>query len=187
MPRPPRDSLPVETRNSAGVWTYFVAPTLLLFAPLAQFLTANQYPILSAESGTLFAACALIGTCLGLTAQLGAKTTAAVLLGAIAALSIDIMYDLHALKLVLVLCTVMAWILQRHISLIATGATFVLVATIVLFPPSNTADPAQGKSTDQSDSKEASSDLPVVLHCRDAYADMIPFLIATYEEKEIKP
>lgn len=119
-----------------GSGLYALAATLLLAAPLAAFLTTNNYPLASPEVGLLLVLCVVAGVVAGQVARLG-MTVAALLLGAIAALSIDLMYEFGSSKFLLALVPIatlgIAWILRRHVAQVFAVTSFIfLVATVAM-------------------------------------------------------
>jgi hypothetical protein len=155
------------TRDGGSRWAQTVAATLLLAAPLAAFLTTNQYPLVSSEVGILLAACVVAGLLLGFTTALG-PTAAALLLGAGAALSIDMLYGLQGSKLLLVLvpvlCLVLAAILRRHIAFVVGVACAVFLATTLLIPSTVARDLARASLRAEAELQAGDKHLPVVLH-----------------------
>jgi hypothetical protein len=143
---------------------WMVAASLLLAAPLAAFLTTNQYPVASAEVGILLAACLAAGVVLGCAAALG-TLVGALVLGAATVLALDFMYGVHfskaALLLVPLVCLTLAAALRRHFALVVVAASSAfLAATLVI--PSTAADapPPAAPGVQQA----SASDRPVVLH-----------------------
>jgi hypothetical protein len=149
------------------VRTQALAATLLLAAPLVAFLTTNQYPLVSPEVVILLAAGVAAGLLLGLTSALG-PTAAALLLGAGAALSIDMLYGLQDSKLLLVLvpvlCLALAAVLRQHIGLIAAVASCVFLATTLLIPSTVAGDLARASPRAEAELPAGDNQLPVVLH-----------------------
>lgn len=157
-----------STRDGGSRWIHTAAAaTLLLAAPLVAFLITNQYPLVSAEVGILLAACVAAGLLLGFTTALG-PTAAALVLGAGAALSIDMLYGLQGSKLLLalvpVLCLVLAGILRQHIALIAGAACSVFLATTLLIPSPVAGDSARASLRAGAELEAGENHLPVVLH-----------------------
>lgn len=157
-----------NTRAGDGAWIYLAATTLVLFAPFSSFLIANQYPLASAEVLIVLAACAAAGAVVSLAVPLEARPAAALLLGAVTALAIDLMYDLRVSRWVLLLapllCLALAWVLRRNIALILLVASFVLLATTLPIPPATAVPLAPLAGEAQSQPRTDRNGLPVVLH-----------------------
>lgn len=120
-----------------GSGLYALAATLLLAAPLAAFLKTNDYPLASPEVGLLLLLCAAAGVVVGAVARLG-TSFAALLLGALTAMSLDLMYDLGSSKLLRALVPFaslgLAWILRRHIAQVLAAASVVFLVTTLAIP-----------------------------------------------------
>ncbi|HEX5613185.1 MAG TPA: hypothetical protein VFX67_11055 [Burkholderiales bacterium] len=148
---------------------YAAALALLLFASLTTFLSANDYPLLSAEVGLLFAACLAAGAALGLAVRFGMRVAAALLLGACAAACIELMQDLEGRKAALVLlllgCLAAAWFLRRHIAAVITAASLVWLSTTLVIP----ATTPEGQAAAERDAQTVAPNppaggSPVILH-----------------------
>jgi hypothetical protein len=154
--------------RSEGKVACMVAATLLIVAPLGAFLMSNHYPVLSPEVGILLAACLVAGAVLGIAAGLLGRTAAALMLGAGAALSIDLMYDLGSSKPLLVLiplfCLGLAWLLRRHIAQVLATVAFVFLATTLVMPRGAAGDPARSNDEAAGVRQAGNNELPVILH-----------------------
>ena len=134
-------------------WSFAAAVTLVLCAPLAAFLVANRYPLLSTEVAVLVAGCVAAGALAGL---LGALALAAAV-----ALAIDLLsagtFGIPGLALLALACFASTWVLGRHGAPVAAAAAAVFIAASLFVPGAamvhrvTAADGAKG-------------DLPVVLH-----------------------
>jgi hypothetical protein len=148
--------------------TYLAATTLLLFAPFASTLHANHYPLASPEVLLVLAACFAAGAAMAFTVRLGGRQIAALVLGALAALSIDLLFDMTSgsgwmLVALTLTCLVLAWILRHNIALILLIASAVLIATTLGVPATAA---VQAFSTGQPNPlyEGDRKALPVILH-----------------------
>jgi hypothetical protein len=140
----------------------------MLFSPLANLLASNDYPVFSIEVGMLLTGCFLAGTSFYcLVVKFGEKILAPILLGAVAAFSVDVMLPRGShlpVLFIIVPCIAGGWILRQHFAFILTVTFAVLVATIFLIPASNVVGASQTTLVPLSDSGGRNSKLPVVLH-----------------------
>lgn len=148
---------------------YAAALALLLFASLTTFLSANDYPLLSAEVGILFAACLAAGAALGVAVRFGLRVAAALLLGTCAATCIELMQDLEGRKAALVLlmlgCLAAAWVLRRHIAAVTTAASLVWLSTTLVVPATTPEGHAAGEGDAEVVVPTRPADgSPVILH-----------------------
>jgi hypothetical protein len=140
-----------------------IAGALAATAPLAAFLTTNEYPVFTPEAAALLLVCAGIGAAVALAAALS-PVLGALLLGGGTALALDFLYGAHfskaALVLVPVACVALALLLRRHIALVVTAAASVFIIATVLIP----APAADAAGEKRSASDPPAGGLPVVLH-----------------------
>ena len=157
---------PISERSVA----YCPALILLLLATLTTFLSANDYPVFSAEAGILALAAAIAGVLLALTAFLVGRPVAALILGAAVAFCIDLLFGLKAFKpllvIVPVLCMAFAFLLRNHVaSIVAVSSAVLLVSTLVIPVTDSRAIQQNGKGAESAaQAPERRAELPVLLH-----------------------
>jgi hypothetical protein len=151
-----------------SAWGHALAAALVATAPLVAFLKTNRYPLDSAESIVLLAAFAGGGALLGLAAS-RMPLAAPLLLGAGAALFLDLMYGAHlrlsgtGLAATLLLCLALAVALRRHVALVVVAASSVFLATTLLIPGSS-AQPRRPAPGAERAAAPAAGAPPVLLH-----------------------
>jgi hypothetical protein len=140
---------------------YAAALALILSAPLAAFLTGNQYPVLSAEVGLLFAGCMLAGVLLQALAWALGPAGAVLVLAAAVALAVDLLggarFGYAGLALLGAACLAATWLLGRQAVCVAAVAASVFLASTLLIPGTAADD---RKRVSQGEKRA----LPVVLH-----------------------
>ena len=149
---------------------YCPALAVLLLASLATFLSANDYPIFSAEVALLALAAVIAGGLLALTAFLAGRTVAALVLGAAVAFCFDLLFDLETSKPVLavmpIACMALAVLLRKHVATIVAVAFSVLFVSTVLIPveDSRALQRSEAPSRTPAQPTSSSAQLPVLLH-----------------------
>lgn len=160
----------MEQRTPEHSAAYAPALGLLLLAALTPFLSANDYPLFSAEVGILALAAAIAGLLLVLIAMFAGRTAAALILGGAVAFCIDLLFGLKASKPLLVLVPVMAmalaYLLRKHVATIVAVASAVLLLSTLAVPVKDSRALQDGgtPSPSAAPAPEQSAKLPVLLH-----------------------
>lgn len=113
----------------------YIATTLLLYIPIFSFLSSNNYPVLAPESIVIFLICALFGLLLPAASYFAHNTVTALLVAALLALTIDMVYMLGSLKILSAICFIFALATSRKTSyLVAMGSVVFILTSLIQLP-----------------------------------------------------
>ncbi|MEE2998246.1 MAG: hypothetical protein VX700_13985 [Pseudomonadota bacterium] len=138
-----------------------VTPVLILLTPFFSFLKFQEYPILTAEVGFLFAIIILLGLVLGGVIRFGGRTGAAIVVATTIIIFLDVQFEVRLSYLAAggaVLLIASYFVSRAILPVIAVVAGVVLISTVLL--PAQLKKPEIATASDKNIRKE----LPAIIH-----------------------
>lgn len=149
----------VRTRSAGGVADY-LAPTLILLAPLLHFLEHHGYGLLRVESALLLLPLAVVGLLASAVIRNASQPVRVLVISTLLATFLNLR-GVYGFFEMLVACAIVAWLLREHLTTVLAVGFSVLIATTYAF---STHDARARDEFPQPPASAAQQALPPILH-----------------------
>lgn len=142
----------------------FFSATALIFIPAVNFLVANDYPLFENDTLIIFFVSSLVGLFFLITSVFLSTKAQSLSIALLLAFSLDVVYELASLKLLIFPCLLFAWLTHKRFAyLVSVGCLTFLISTLFTqISPISTIASYQGNST--VDPPPGVTENPVILH-----------------------